>query len=420
MTRRTILVEKAEPADARAPTTLHPALPPLRPVAPAEAAPQAQIIPPPPPVRRKSALGGRVRRASLFGLLVLLPTAISAFYLWNRAQDRYLTGFSFSVRSQQAQPMAGGMAAMASMAGAGGGASDAGVVADFLAGREVVERMIADGVRVPEMLAIGHDRDPLFSLAPEAPIEDIAAFWGRTAHVERDPQTGIVRFEVAAASREASLDLARAALAQADLLVNELSEQAVRDATRVAADERARAETRAETARAAMQEFRSRHAVVDPAVEYEARMSVLTGMRQKLSDALIQRAGVLGVSESGVGDSRVQALDIQIRNLRDAIAAETALVGSDDGYALIASGYERAASDLAFAEEAWRTAIAGEELAKKEADSKRAYLAVHAEPRAAGISVTPNRWQWLAIVFGACATLWAFFALMAAGMRDRR
>ncbi|WP_411839691.1 hypothetical protein [Paracoccus sp. ME4] len=390
--------------------------PPLTQVAPA---PQT-VSAPPPPVRRISTNRRRLRCAIVFGAMVLAPTALTGVYLWGFAQDRYRTGFSFSVRSQQAQSMGGGMAAMAAMSGAGGGASDAGVVADFLAGREVVERMMSQGIPLSEILSLGHDQDPIFSLAPDAAIEEVEAFWGRVAHVERDPQTGIVRFGVTAADRDASLRLARAALGQADVLVNELSERAVRDATRVAGDERARAETRAEEARAALQAFRSKHSVVDPAVEYEGRMSVLTGMRQKLSDTLIQRAGVLGVSSDGEADARVRALDLQIRNLREAIAAETELVGARDGHALIASGYERAVSDLAFAEEAWRAAIAGEDMARKEADARRAYLAVHAEPRAAGISVTPNRWQWLAIVFGGCVTLWAFLALMATGMRDRR
>lgn len=412
---RTIVFEQGPGATARQAAKPHPARPSVAQVGPT-AAPTVSA----PPARRTSKLGSRLRPATVFGAMVLAPTAVAGFYLWEHALDRYETAFSFSVRSQQSQPMGGGMAAMASMAGAGGGASDAGVVADFLAGREVVERMMAGGIPVPDILSIGHNQDPLFSLAPGAAIEEVESFWGRVAHVERDPQTGIVRFRVAAADRDASLRLARAALEQADLLVNQLSERAASDATRVAADERARAETRAGEARTAMQEFRSRHAVVDPTIEYEGRMSVLTGMRQKLSDALIQRAGVLGVSTNGDADARVQALDLQIRNLREAIAAETDLVGSQDGYALIASGFERAASDLAFAEEAWRAAIAGEDLARKVADARRAYLAVHAEPRAAEISVTPNRWQRLFIVFGACATLWAFLALMAAGMRDRR
>ena len=376
-------------------------------------------LPVPPPVTKRSKRSGAAKRAAGFAFAVGIPTALTAGYLWGYAQDRYVTNFSFSVRAQQQDPMAGGMGAMAAM-GMGGGASDAGVVADFMANREILERMVDRGVDVSAIMSIGHDKDPVFSLKPNAPIEEVEEFWKKTAHVERDPQTGIVRVSVKAADREASLLLAKAAMAEADSLVNDLSERAVQDATRVAAAEAERAGDRAQDARFALQQFRSANAIVDPVVELEARMGVVAGLRQKLSDALIQRSGVVGNSGSGETDIRVRSLDVQIASLREAIAEEERLVGADDGYALVASEFERLAADLEFSEETWRAAIARQDAASQEADSRRAYLAVHAEPRMAEISVVPNRWLSLMTVFGSLALAWVLCSLILSGMKDRR
>ena len=387
---------------------------------PDRAAPERpKVMPLPPPVGKSGKRGWVPAKVAGFVAAVVAPSVLSAAYLWGFAQDRYVTSFSFSVRNQQEMAQqAGAMAAMAGMGGAG--ASDAGVVADFLSGREVIERMIVAGVDVPGILSQGADVDPIFSLAAGSRAEEVERYWRRVAHVERDPQTGIVRFSVRAASRDGAMTLASSAMGQADRLVNELSERAATDATRVSAAETARAEGRVLRARDALAAFRREKLVVDPAREFEARMSVVTGMRQKLADALIARAGVMETSSSGPRDVRAENLDVQIRNLRAAIADEESRTGAEGGYALIASEYESLSADLMFTDEAWRAAIAREDAARQEAESQRAYLAVHSEPREAGMSVTPNRPLLLALVAGGALVLWSFVSLLVAGMRGRR
>ena len=57
--------------------------------------------------RNRPMKGQRLTRTLIFGsflLIVVLPTMIWAWYLWERAQDQYVATVGFSVRKEEADP----------------------------------------------------------------------------------------------------------------------------------------------------------------------------------------------------------------------------------------------------------------------------------------------------------------------------
>lgn len=369
-----------------------------------------------PPVRRASRGRRALGRLGSFAALVGLPALLSGWYLWNNAQDRYVTTFSFSVRSEQPASPAGGMAAMM---GAGGASSDAGIVADFESSREMLERLEARGLDLVSIYSAPHAIDPVFALKPDAAVEDLEAYWQRAVKVDRDPQTGIVGVKVWAFDRQQSLDIARAMLAESDALVEDLSEQAKADVTRASAAELERARIRLEQSREALNAFRIDNRVLDPVAEMQGRARVLDELRGQLAAALVARANI----EAGTGNSdiRLRQADVNISNLRKAISDEQEQVGGPDGgYAAIASGYERLSAEVRMNEEALHAASTRHDMALQDAARRAAWLVAHVAPHSAERSTVPDRPLWMAFILGILTVGWLIGGLVRAALKDQQ
>lgn len=387
------------------------------PVPAAAQAPQPAAAPVPvavepfaPPARR------RFRGALSFLGAVALPVALCAGYLWGFAADRYETGFSFSVRSPSEQPaQASAMAAM--MGGGGGASSDAGVLADFITSREMASRLIQRGVDLPVMFSATADRDPVFSLRHPDDPEEVAAYWERAVSAERDPQTGIVRVSVEAFSPKDALVIAQAAMEESRKLVDELSAQSKADLMRSSEAEVARAEAEREEARKALTEFRVRNAIVDPETSLAGRVATLDELRAALDKETLARADIAAGSRSN--DPRLAQADVRLDNLRALIAERTAEFGDDAGYARLASEYEDLQARAEFADITLRNAMTVRDAARKEADTRAAYLTAHVLPHEPGSAGAPDRWVLTGIAAGFLLGLWLLMRLVAAAVRER-
>lgn len=358
----------------------------------------------------------RFRGALSFIGMVAIPVALFAGYMWEFAADRYETGFSFSVRSPSAQaPQSSAMAAM--MGGGGGAASDAGVLADFITSREMSSRLIEKGIDLPAMFSSAAEKDPVFSLRhPEDP-ERVASYWESAVSAERDPQTGIVRVSVQAFSPRDAMVIAQAAMVESRKLVDELSAQSKQDLMRSSEGEVARAESDREEARRALTDFRVANSIVDPETSLAGRVATLDELRADLDKETLARADIAAGSRPN--DPRLAQADVRITNLVALIAERTAEFGDDAGYARLASEYEDLQARAEFAEITLRNAMTVRDVARKEADTRAAYLTAHVLPHEPGSSGTPNRWALTGIAAGFLVSLWILMRLISAAVRER-
>lgn len=351
-----------------------------------------------------------------FLIAVVLPLMLWAGYLWGFAADRYETGFSFSVRSESAQTP--GNAAMAAMMGGGGGAaSDAGIIADFIASREMVYRLTEDGIDLGEMFSRHASTDPLFAMRGGSDQENVSDHWKRAVSAERDPQTGIVRVRVQAFSARDAFVIADAALGESRALVDELSEQTKSDMMRTSEDEVDRARQERDAARAALTEFRVENAIVDPETSLAGRTRILDELRSELDKAILARANV--AANARTGDTRLEQADLNIRNLEAIIAERSAEFGDDRGYARLASRYEDLSAQAEFTEMTLRNAMTVRDAARKEADMRGAYLVSHVLPRTPETSVAPARLENLALGAAVLGMFWLLGMLITISIREK-
>lgn len=382
-------------------------------------APVPKVEPMPQPIAVE-AIPVKSKRSRLWSLsflaVVLVPLAIWAGYLWGFAADRYETGFSFSVRSETAQPPGG--AAMAAMMGGGGSAaSDAGVVADFITSREMVTRLSAAGLDLGAMFSVAADRDPVFSLRGGHSLEEVSDYWKHAVTAERDPQTGIVRVSVTAFAPQDAKNIADAALGESQKLVDELSEQAKTDVMRTSEVEVARAQEDRDAARAALSDFRVENGIVDPESSLAGRTRILDELRSELDKAILARANV--AANARPDDVRLAQADVTIRNLEDMIARRSAEFGDERGYARLASQYEDLTAKAEFAEITLRNAMTVRDAARKEADMRGAYLTSHVLPHAPELSARPARVESMVLAAAILLAFWLLSMLIATSVRER-
>ena len=358
-----------------------------------------------------------------FLILVILPTAVSGWYLWTRAKDQYVSTIAFSVRKEDAAPTVDLLGGLTQLTGGSGTASDTDILYDFLRSENIVAKIDA-AVDLRMRFSRAWPDDPVFAYDPSGTIEDLTKHWQRRVEVLYDTTTALITLHVSAYTPEDALIIANAAFEESGRTINRLSAIARDDVTRFARSELARAQERLTKARQALTAFRMRTQIVDPTADLAGQMGILNTMQASLAEALIE----LDTLRENATDSdqrviqtkkRIEAIRAQITEERGKFGATSKGPGGEN-YAQLMAEYEKLVSDLEFDQIAYQSAQAGYDAAQAGARRQSRYLAAHIEPKIAEASVVPNRPAVLAAVFGALLLGWSVMLLIYYSVRDRR
>jgi capsular polysaccharide transport system permease protein len=389
---------------------------PLRPRPPV---PEGQ--PQRPPAGRARLRGRHLGAALAFLLVVVVPVAGAAWYLWGVAHDQYASHLAFSVRRDEApQPaeLLGGIAGLA----ASGGASDAAILHDYIRSQPLVQRIDA---RLDLRALYAAPDDPVFGLAPDAGIEAVADHWRRMVRASHDGATGLIEVQVQAFRPEDARDIALAILDESSDMINRLSAVARADATRHAADDLERAETRLAEARQALMRFRAANRIVDPESDMRARTAILATLEAELAQTGIELDLLAETTREGdpriaQAQRRTRALEVRIAAERDRFGGGAPGSGGDGAFARLMGEFEGLSVDVEFAERAYLAARARYDAAASQAERQSRYLAAHVGPTLAETPEYPRRMVLLAMLAAGLTLAWAIVVLFGYGIRDRR
>lgn len=362
-----------------------------------------------------------------FLLLVVGPLAGAAWYLETLAAERYASRASFSIRSAEQAPALEIFGAVTQLGG-GSGMADSQILYDFIQSQQIVQQ-IREGTDLDDLWNRA-PADLLFSLGHSQPIEEVHDHWARMIDISLDTTSGILDLEVRAFQAADAQEIARAILAASGRLVNQISENARDDAVRFAAAERDAAEQRLRDIRAELRTFKLRSGLrnfrdadrTTTAQEARAALSAMAAMEENRArlqadlDALVER---------GAGQSpRAQVLSAKLTKLDQRITAQRSRIsGAPTGEntpAQAAIVYEELQVDRAFAEEAYKLALATYDQASAEARRKQRHLAVHIEPTLSERADYPDKAMWLVTIGLAGFAGWAVLMLVIGNIRERR
>jgi capsular polysaccharide transport system permease protein len=358
-----------------------------------------------------------------FFVIVALPLAAVAFYMWIVAKDQYSSLTGFTVRQEEGGGASALLGGLASLTGASA-SSDGDILYKFIISQALVQD-IDDNIGLRDHYSTYWESDPVFALRPDASIEDLENFWRRIVKVSFDRSSGLIEMRVQAFTPDKAQQVAQETLRLSQNMINALNEQAREDAMRYALSDLDESVARLRTSREALTFFRSSNQLVDPASDIQGRMGVMNNLQQQLAQALINLDLLSGTTSAG--DPRLRQAERLIEVIRSRIAGErdqlasggTQDGGTGDDYPQLIAEYEGLVVDREFAEENYRAALAAVDLARANAARQSRYLATFIAPTLAQTSEYPRR----GIIFGLSALFlllgWSISVLVYYSVRDR-
>lgn len=359
-----------------------------------------------------------------FLAVVLGPTGLAAVYLYTRAVDQYASEMGFAVHSEDTSSAFAELGLPGAILGGGNtSATDTDFLYEYIQGQQIVESVDAE-LDLRAIYTRHHERDPWFSLAPEATIEELTAHWQRMVTLDYDSGTGLIKVRVLAPSAADAHAIGEAILERSSQAVNALDTIARADKMEAAERDLEAAVEGLTEARQALAAFRTRTQMIDPAADLQGQMGLLTNLQLQQAEALIELD--LLRQSAGPADPRIEQIELRLDVIEGRIAEErdelTVSRGGDgrEDYVAIIGEYERLAMNKEFAQTSYVSALAAHEAARAEAARQSRYLASYQPPTRPQMAEHPARMQMVLLTAVFSLLTWAVAALVFYSVRDRR
>jgi len=362
-----------------------------------------------------------------FFLLVILPSLLTAGYLYVVAASQYVSEARFVVSSRGGgTDIAAQMAGMRGLAGAalggfGGGAatSEATSIRDFLTSLDAVTQAHS---RL-DLISLWQrpEADPLARLWRSEP-ELLARYFNAMVNVSLDPMTNVTTLRVRSFRPEDSKALAEELLQSAEALVNRLSERARNATLQIAHQEAEVAERRVQEARASLVRFREQERELDSAGAVQSAVALRGQLEGQLAQAraeLTERLKFMRPDNPALQATRnrIEALERQIIAERSR-HTEGAASGGEGVLSRQLAAFERLMLEREFADRQLASATASLEAARVEAQRQQIFLSRIAEPNLAVYPLYPRKLINLASVFVGLSIAYGIGWLLIVGMRE--
>jgi capsular polysaccharide transport system permease protein len=354
-----------------------------------------------------------------FAIIVVVPTLLTAIYMFLIASPIYVSETQFVVQTSSGRgPSTIGMM-LASVGFEMGAASQSYEVNEYLLSRAAVHNL-ADHHDLRGILdRPGADflaRFPRFFERDS--FENLYDSYQRFVSVNYDSTTGINTLRVRAFSPQDAYDLASALLDTSETLLNQLNDRALNDATEEAWGQVARAQKRALSAEDALTGFRTREKLIDPTQASAAGTGISNQLNGQIATLEAERSslGALAPESPALPD-----LDERIRSLKAQSDLERMKVaGVSNSLAPLIGEYERLTLERDFATKDMENADAALQQAQIDARKKQAYIDKVVPPNIPDQAEYPSRFTNVVVVFVSAFILYATIMLIAAGLREHR
>lgn len=351
-----------------------------------------------------------------FALLVVLPTALTAAYLYLIAADQYESDADFIVSSSDKPPAATGLSQLLGMGASSQAQSEVMSVADYLRSHDVVAALqsrvnLVRIFRQPEA-------DALSRLSSDRPTpEALLKFYRSKVSIRYDHDTGITSLKVRTFRPADSFRLARELLDLGEARVNAMNERSYTDSVTFAQRQLADAESAVASIQGRMTSYRQTAQDIDPQASGQTQIKLVSEMNGNLAAARAQLAA-MGAAISHSSPQYV-ALSRQVRSLEREVAAQsTRLTGTQSTIAGSLGGYENLRLRQQFAGKQYEAAAANLNRAREQARTQQLYVVRVVDANLPVKSLYPERGKIVLTVLVALALVYGIGWLIIAGVRE--
>jgi capsular polysaccharide transport system permease protein len=350
-----------------------------------------------------------------FGLAVVLPTVLTALYLYLLSANQYVSETQFMIRDAQAPAVASSLGAVLGAANLQPSSEETRGVQTYLISHDAVADL-RRSMDLKQMFS-----RPLLDVfgrynGSGAP-ESLLKFYRRQVEVKRDSSSSVTTLSVRAFTPADSKRIADALLVQSEALIDRFNERAQADALRIARAEVQRAEGRVTAVHAQLASLRQREHSLDPEKSSVMVTTVIGGIESELAKARADLAVQSAFLKAG--NPRLVALQSRVADLeRQASAQSGRLAGGPESIAPALTAFERVSLEREFADKEFAAAMASLEAARVDAQKKHLYLVRVVEPNVPVKSLYPQRALTVATVFASLLVAYGIVWLILAGIRE--
>ena len=350
-------------------------------------------------------------------LLVLLPTLLTAGYLYLVAANQYESEAHFIVSSEASGGgSASGFGSLFGLTAGGSGQSQTMAVPDYLQSHEAVAELgrkldLVAMFRRPEADILSRLRNP--NPTPET----LEKYLEKKVKVHHDADTGITELTVHAFRPGDAFAIANQLLQLGEVQVNRMNRRRYGDAVAAAQAQLQTAEGRVAQIQTQITSYRQQGHDIDPEVSGETQLRLVSGIKTQLATAQASLAAMRGT----ISPSSPQyiALQRRISSLEGVIANQASeLTGGNRTIASNLGGYERLRVQQEFAAKNYEAAAAALIKAQEDAARQQLYIVRVVDANMPVKSLFPQRGRIVLMTFIALCVAYGIGWLILAGVRE--
>ena len=330
----------------------------------------------------------------LFIGIALIPSILTAMYLYLLAPDRYISESHISVYDSS---VPSGSNDVFSSLGITSGQSntDLQLLEAYLQSPKLLEQADAElGVKAH----FSNSRDFLYGLSEDAPFEDFHSFYLERAYAEINQRTRLLTIITEGYTPEFALELNNFLVQEGERVINELNRDVARTEMGFAEEEIARSLRSLREAQMELARYQNQEDVTIPQSEGESILSVINGMEATLAEAKIQLNETLTFlspdsPQAKSLSTKISALETQIEEQKSRIIGAS---GSDEALTRLQIEYNERLFKVELAKVVYESAVSTYEISRSQSTKKLKHLLVPSPPILPEKAKLPERSYWWA------------------------
>lgn len=357
----------------------------------------------------------------LFGVIVIVPTLVSAVYFGMIAADRYISESSFVVRSANNQNHAANLGALFQNVGISRSQDDTYTVQEYMRSRTALGELSKN---MP-VRSFYENKGDIFSRFNGFGFEKLDSdeaffqYYSNKVSINFDSVSGISTLRVQSFDAEESQKINQALLKKGEDLINQINTRARKDTVAFAEQTVRTAQERVRTAAADLMAFRTKNGVLDLKEQSSMQAALISKLQDELISIQTQLDQVRAVTPE---NPQISGLQTRERSLLAEIARQTQLMTGATGRSIAnkAAEYQRLVLDNELAEKQLSVATGSLETAKAEADRQQLYLEVVSQPNRSDMAQLPQRWYNIFATLMISLMIYGIVSLLVVSIREHK
>ncbi len=356
------------------------------------------------------------RPSILFIVVVLLPLVASIIYFGFLASDIYISESQFVVRSPQ-KPSTSPLGAILQTAGFTNANDEGDAAQSFAISRDALRALNKDGAFEKAYTRPGISIIDRFNpLGFQRGLEYLYRYFREMVSLNQDSSTSTFQLSVRAFTPEDAYRINQQLLDLTEATVNRLNERGQQDLVRYAQAEVDLAKARSEAAAVALAAYRNRSGVVDPQMQAQAKMQMISNLQNQL---ITSKTELAQVEHYAPENPRIPVIRTEIGTIEQQIQQQMSEVaGSSRSLAGNAVQYQRLTLENDFADKQLAASLASLEQAKDDARRKQAYVERIVQPNLPDAPMEPRRLRGILATLVVSFIAFGILRMLLAGVKE--